>query len=201
MSARRRFIGRPSARLSRRTLLAAGLVAAAALGVISLSGPAVPVGGPFSLVDGAGRRWTDADFRGRYLLVYFGYTFCPDVCPTALGELSAALGRLPPGMVNELRVIFISVDPERDTGTRLAEYGPAFHESIMGLTGTREEIDRAAAAFGARYRITGEAGGGAYSIDHTSIIYVMDRDGRFVTQFTHKATPEQMTAKLARIIR
>lgn len=159
------------------------------------------IGGPFSLVDGKGKRFTDADFRGQYLLVYFGYTFCPDVCPTALGELSAALDAMPKEQVDKLTVAFISVDPKRDIGERLDEYGKAFHERIIGLTGTREEIDAVVSAYGAKYRFAGDSNSDDYSIDHTSIVYVMDKDGQFVTQFTHNATPEQMLAKLTSVIR
>lgn len=189
--------------LSRRALLAAG-AGVAALGGAGLwlsSRPQDPViGGPFSLVDGKGRRYADTDFRGKFLLVYFGYTFCPDVCPTALGELSAALDRLSAAKLEQLQVIFVSVDPKRDFGERLDEYGKAFHERIMGLTGTREEIDAMAAAYGAKYRFAGDPATEDYAIDHTSIVYVMGRDGKFVTQFTHNATPEQMLAKLDAVI-
>lgn len=190
---------------TRRSLLLGGVAALATLGFAGwrfASNTAAPtIGGPFSLVDGAGKRWTDADFRGKFLLVYFGYTFCPDVCPTALGELSAALDRLSGAQLDQLQVVFVSVDPKRDFGPRLAEYGKAFHERIMGLTGTREEIDAMASAYGAKYRFAGDPATDDYAIDHTSIVYVMGRDGAFVTQFTHNATPEQMRAKLDAVIR
>ncbi|MFZ1679943.1 MAG: SCO family protein [Rhizobiaceae bacterium] len=193
-----------TSRLSRRTLLGGAAAIALTAGAVAYAilgpdrGPVI--GGPFSLVDGTGKRWTDKDFLGEFLLVYFGYTFCPDVCPTALGELSAALDGMPPELVGRLRVVFISVDPQRDHGERLDEYGKAFHERIMGLTGTRAEIDSVAAAYGAKYRFAGDTATQDYAIDHTSIIYVMGPDGRFVTQFTHNATPEQMAAKLRAVI-
>lgn len=168
---------------------------------IATTPPAPVIGGPFSLVDGRGDRHTDEEFRGSYMLVYFGYTFCPDVCPTALGELSTALDALPAEKVKKINVVFISVDPDRDRGERLDEYGKAFHERIIGLTGTREEIDAVANAYGAKYRFAGDTSTDDYSIDHTSIIYVMGKDGRFITQFTHNATPRQMQAKLDAVIR
>ena len=190
---------------SRRNLLFGGGVLAALAAFagwrIATTGDAPVIGGPFSLVDGKGKRWTDSDFRGKYLLVYFGYTFCPDVCPTALGELSAALDRLTAAQTAELQVVFISVDPKRDFGDRLDEYGKAFHDKIMGLSGTREELDAVAAAYGAKYRFAGDTSTMDYAIDHTSIIYVMGKDGRFLTQFTHNATPEQMLAKLESVIK
>lgn len=197
-------LSRPRAFWTRRTALSGLILAIAAGGAaLWLTGPetASKIGGPFSLVDGKGVRHTDAEFRGKYLLVYFGYTFCPDICPTALGELSAALDRLPANKTAMVQVVFISVDPKRDSGERLDAYGKAFHDKIMGLTGTRAEIDAAAAAYGAKYRIVGDASGDDYSIDHTSIIHVMGKDGEHLTRFTHLATPEQMLAKLDAVIR
>jgi protein SCO1/2 len=190
---------------TRRRVLLASMLAIMLAGVVAWLAMAPPaalkIGGPFSLVDGRGNRHTDIEFRGSYLLVYFGYTFCPDVCPTALGELSAALDALPSEKVKEINVVFISVDPKRDYGERLDEYGKVFHERIIGLTGTREEIDVVAREYGAKYRFAGDTTTDDYSIDHTSIIYVMDKGGRFLTQFTHNATPEQMRAKLDSVIR
>jgi protein SCO1/2 len=159
-----------------------------------------PFGGPFSLTDGFGRTVSDKDFLGKYLLVYFGYTFCPDVCPTALGQLSGVLGNLDAGQLEKVEVIFISVDPKRDFGERLAAYGPAFHPKITGLTGKQEEIDRVAAAFGAKYKIAGDPASDDYAIDHTSIIYVIGPDGKFQTQFTHNATPDQILKKLVSVL-
>lgn len=189
---------------TRRAVLAGlGIGAAALLGgafMLTRDGEAPVIGGPFDLADGKGRRWTDKDFLGKYLLVYFGYTFCPDVCPTALGELSAALDRLTAEQTAQVQVVFISVDPKRDFGERLDEYGKAFHEKIMGLSGTREEIDSVASAYGAKYRFAGDTNTEDYAIDHTSVIYVMGKDGKFLTQFTHNATPEQMLAKLTAVI-
>lgn len=158
------------------------------------------IGGPFILVDGSGATVTDMDFRGRYLLVYFGYTFCPDVCPTALGELSAAFGRLPDSKLDQIDVIFVSVDPDRDKGEELTKYAQAFHPKFRGLTGTREQIDAAAKAYGAKYEFVGDRQSGDYSIDHTSIIYVMGPDGHYMTRFTHNASPETMVAKLESVI-
>lgn len=181
----------------------AGLVLAGSVAAVCWWTWSAPpkVGGHFELVDGFGRAVNDEDFRGRFLLVYFGYTFCPDVCPTALGKLSSVLDRLGKEELDKLAVVFISVDPQRDHGARLAEYGKAFHPSITGLTGTREQIDAVTQAYGARYLIAGDMSRDDYAIDHTSIVYVMGQDGVFVTQFTHNATPEAMLAKLHAVLK
>lgn len=181
----------------------AALLAALALIVFGLK-PWVAqdalIGGPFELKDGNGFKVTDADYRGKFMLVYFGYTFCPDVCPTALGELSVALDRLPQSKLNQLEALFVSVDPDRDGGENLTRYAQAFHPKIRGLTGTRDQIDAAAKAYGARYEFAGDRAGGNYSIDHTSVIYVMGPDGVFRTKFTHNTSPETMFSRLDSII-
>ena len=189
--------------ISRRYFLVFPVFGAAAVAsflAIRKFGNESRIGGPFSLQDGLGRTVSDKDFLGKYLLVYFGYTFCPDVCPTALGQLSGVLGSLDAEQLEKVEVIFISVDPKRDFGERLAAYGPAFHPKITGLTGEQEEIDRVAGAFGAKYKIAGDPASDDYVIDHTSIIYVMGPDGKFLTQFTHNATPEQMLTKLVSVL-
>lgn len=191
----------PSRRALLVTLGATGLAALAGVGHLVWGGDPVPqVGGPFNLVNGAGEPVRDTDFRGKYMLVYFGYTFCPDVCPTALGGLGAALDRLPESKLDQLQAVFISVDPKRDYGEDLAAYAASFHPKIMGLTGEMDEINRTAKAYGARFEIHGDPAGDDYSIDHTSIIYVMDPDGKFVTQFTHNASADSMLAKLEQVI-
>ncbi len=177
----------------------AGLLAAAAAIVLMLKpwGQTDPsFDGSFSLANGAGAPVTDMDYRGKYLAVYFGYTFCPDVCPTALGELATALDRLPQAKLDKLEAVFISVDPDRDHGENLTKYAEAFHPKIRGLTGTRQQIDAAARAYGARYEFVGDRASGDYSIDHTSVIYVMGPDGKLLTRFTHNASPATMFAKL-----
>ena len=188
--------------ITRRHLAVTSLALAAAAGGWWWSrAPEPRIGGPFALLDGKGNPVSDRDFRGRFLLVYFGYTFCPDVCPTALGKLSSVLDRLDKAQLDQLAVVFISVDPQRDHGARLSEYGSAFHPLITGLTGTREQIDAVAKAYGARYRIAGDTSRDDYAIDHTSVVYVMNREGAFVTQFTHNATPEAMLAKLQAVLK
>lgn len=189
--------------ISRRGVLIGGaaLLLAAVAGHFAWRGiDTVSIGGPFVLQDGSGKTVRDSDFKGKFLLVYFGYTFCPDVCPTALGRLSSVLDRMSKEQLADLAVVFISVDPQRDYGERLSGYGQAFHPLITAVTGSREEIDRVAAAYGAKYRFAGDTSKDDYAVDHTSIIYVMDREGKFLTQFTHNATPEAMYAKLQAVL-
>jgi len=158
------------------------------------------VGGPFTLTDHTGRRVTDQDFRGKYMLVYFGFTFCPDVCPTGLQVMAAALDQLGP-KAEEIIPIFISVDPERDTPEQLAQYVPSFHPRLIGLTGSPEEIQSVAKAYRVYFRkVKDEKSTAEYTIDHTSIIYLMDPNGEFVAHFTHATPVDVMVEKLEKVL-
>jgi protein SCO1/2 len=156
-------------------------------GVVSV-GKAL-VGGPFSLIDQTGRRVTDQDFRGRHMLVYFGFTYCPDICPSALQLMTAALDELGP-KADKIQPIFITVDPERDTPEQLAKYVTSFHPRLIGLTGSLPEIQSVAKAYRVYFQKAKDenSSADAYTMDHTSIIYLMGPDGGYVTHFTH-ATP------------
>jgi len=137
-----------------------------------------PIGGPFALVDQDGNRVTDKDFEGKPSVIFFGYTSCPDVCPTTLLNLSNWLKAIGPD-AEKLNVLFISVDPERDTPAHLKEYLSSFDPRIRGLTGTDDQVAAVAKAYRVYYkRIPGEDGG--YTMDHSSAIYLMDRAGQFV---------------------
>jgi len=158
------------------------------------------VGGPFSLIDHNGKRVTDKDFRGRYMLVYFGYTFCPDVCPQGLQVISAALDKIGP-KAKRVAPIFITVDPERDTLEYLKPYIESFHPSFVGLTGTSAEIGEVARAYRVYYKLQKEdATSTDYLVDHTSIVYLMDPDGAFVTHFSHATSVDAMAEKLQNIL-
>ena len=156
------------------------------------------IGGPFQLVDQNGKTVTEADLEGRWSLIYFGYTHCPDACPTALNDISIALSELGPkrGVV---RPVFITVDPERDTPETLKAYVTSFDAPILALTGTAEQVAKAAKNYRVYYAKHPEAGGD-YSMDHSSVIYVMDPEGRFTASFTHESAPEQIAERLKKLI-
>ena len=140
------------------------------------------IGGPFELVDHTGKKRTDADFRGKLLLVYFGYTYCPDICPADLLQISLAIDQLGTAG-DEVQPLFISVDPERDTTTVLAQYVSSFHPRLIGLTGTPEKIRRVANSYKAYYAKYTPPDRGVYLIDHTGFIYLMDRAGKYLGFF------------------
>lgn len=162
------------------------------------TGLASAIGGPFQLVDQDGKTVTEADLRGRWSLIYFGYTHCPDACPTALNDISIALSELGPKR-DEVRPVFITVDPERDTPDALKSYVTAFDAPILALTGTPEQIAKAAKGYRVYYAKHPEANGD-YSMDHSSVIYVMDPQGRFTASFTHESSPEQIAERLKKLL-
>jgi protein SCO1/2 len=153
------------------------------------------IGGPFALTDGDGKTWTDKNFRGKLMVIYFGYAYCPDVCPTSLGAIGAALDQLGPA-ADGVAPIYITIDPERDNGQALKEYAAAFHPRMIGLGGSGEAVTAAARAYRVYFKKTTSADGSPYLMDHSSIIYVMSRDGGFLTHFNHMATPEDIAAGL-----
>ncbi len=137
------------------------------------------IGGPFTLIDGSGQTVTDRTFRGRFMLVYFGYTFCPDVCPTTLTTVAAALDRLGP-QADQVQPLFITVDPARDTPKVMHEYTAAFSPRILGLTGSEQQIGAVARGYRVYFASHAAAGTSDYTVDHSSILYLMGPDGRFV---------------------
>lgn len=157
------------------------------------------IGGPISLIDQTGVRVTEADFMGEHTLVFFGFTYCPDVCPLTLYTLGQAIDQLPEG-TRAPRTILISVDPERDTPDALSLYlsNDAFPDGAVGLTGTPEEIQAAAAVFRAGYeRIEIPDSLAGYTMDHTSLVYLMDEDWSLKTFFTHETDAPSMAQCLA----
>jgi protein SCO1 len=156
------------------------------------------IGGPFRLTDQNGKTVTDTDLRGKWSLIYFGYTHCPDACPTALNDISIALEQLGPKR-DAVRPVFITVDPERDTPDALKAYVTSFDAPILALTGTAEEVAQAAKAYRVYYAKHPEAGGD-YSMDHSSVIYVMDPQGRLTATFTHESPPEQIAERLKKLL-
>ena len=151
-----------------------------------------PVGGPFELIDQTGKPRSDRDFRGRLMLVYFGFTYCPDVCPTDLMAIGQALEQLGPD-ADALQPVFITLDPERDTAGHLAEYVPMFHPRLLGLTGSLEAIGAAAEAYKVYFaKVPIGKDAGDYTVDHTSFIYLMDRDGKYLGFFPPGTSAERM---------
>jgi cytochrome oxidase Cu insertion factor (SCO1/SenC/PrrC family) len=161
------------------------------------------IGGPFELVDQTGKTRRDTDFRGRYMLVYFGYTYCPDICPTTLLIMSRALtllGETAPDAAEQVAPLFITVDPERDTVEAMEAYAPNFHPDLVALTGTPDQVAAAAKAYRVYYAKVEDKSSGTYLMDHSSFIYLMGPDGAYLTHFDHLAQPEQIADSLKRYI-
>jgi protein SCO1/2 len=156
------------------------------------------IGGPFTLTDQDGKTRTPADFRGRFLLIYFGYSFCPDVCPTTLAEMGAALDNLGP---KKSRVVplFITIDPERDTPKVLKGYMRSFGSNFAGLTGTMKEIEQVTREYHV-YIKKRPLPGGSYSMDHSGVIYLMGPDGKFVTYYEDELGPDKIADDLRKRI-
>ena len=150
-----------------------------------------PIGGPFDLIDHRGQRRTDADFRGKLLVLYFGYTYCPDVCPADLTAISSAIDLLGPAG-EAVQPLFITVDPERDTPPHLADYVSAFHPRLIGLTGTPEQVRKVALAYKVYYTRAPAVGGEGYAIDHTAFIYLVGADGHYLGFFPPGTTPDRL---------
>ena len=182
----------------------AGLVLfSAVIFIVTGRGPspiAMPsaVGGPFSLVDQDGKPITNDNMKGKPFLVFFGFTHCPDVCPTTLFDVSEIFRALGPD-AKGLQALFVTVDPERDTPAVLKDYLSSFDPRIVGVTGDEAAITAAEKA----YRVYAKkvpTDGGGYTMDHTAIVYLMNKDGRFVTPFNIKRRPEEAAADLKRYL-
>jgi protein SCO1 len=199
---------------SRRELgltLAIMLLIATGVGVLVsrlLPGASAPeagqplIGGPFHLTNDRGEPVTEATFAGHYMLIYFGYSFCPDICPTSLQTMAAAYDLLTADEQAEVQPIFITVDPERDTVAAIADYVALFDDDLIGLTGTLDQVDEASKAYRvyhAKARL--EDGSDDYGVDHSSFYYLMGPDGRYVRHFGHDTTEEQMAEGIRAALR
>lgn len=163
-------------------------------------GPTLPagvaIGGPFTLTDETGREVTDATYRGRHMLVFFGFTYCPDVCPTELAKVAATLDLLGAD-AEKVTPLFITVDPARDKPAELEVYTEQFHPAIIGLTGTDEQIAAATRAYRVFYsKVKTGQEADAYTMDHSAFIYLMGPDGAFRQFFSPQASPEQMATTI-----
>lgn len=159
------------------------------------------IGGPFTLTDHNGRRVTEADYKGKFMLVYFGYTFCPDVCPGELQVMTAALDILG-DKAKQIQALFITVDPARDTVEQMKDYISNFHDRFAGLTGSAQDIAKTAKAYRVYYKkATGEDRGEDYLMDHSSIVYLMGRDGKFLKHFTYGTKPKKMAAGISEFVK
>jgi protein SCO1/2 len=158
---------------------------------------AVSIGGPFAMTDHHGKAVTDTDYRGKYLLIYFGYTYCPDVCPTELGTMAKALDLLGP-RADRVQPLFITVDPERDTATHLNDYVGLFHPRLVGLTGTAEQVRDTARAYRVYYAKAPQKDGKPedYLMDHSSFLYLMGPDGGFIGVYPAGTTADRIAQDL-----
>lgn len=163
--------------------------------------PGISLGGPFSLTDHTGRAVTEADFAGRWLLVYFGFTWCPDVCPTELGTIVAALDAMGPAG-EQVTPVLITIDPARDTPEKLADYVVRFHPRMVGLTGTPEQVAEVARRYRVYYaRVNRPDQGGDYTMDHSSFTYLVGPDARVRALFRAETPPEAIAAATAAQLR
>lgn len=194
-------------RLSRPLVIVAAFAVSLAIGLgvtlWLLGGPravtaASAIGGPFQLVDQTGQAVTDKSLKGKPTIIFFGFTHCPDVCPTALFEMSEIL-RAMGDDAKRVNAFFVSVDPERDTPQIMKDYLSSFDPNLKGLTGSPEAV----AAIVSGYRVYAKKvplKDGDYTMDHTALIYLMDRDGKFVAPFNIKRRPEEAAADLKRYL-
>jgi protein SCO1 len=156
---------------------------------------AEPVGGDFRL-SREGESFDLAEHRGRIVLLYFGYTYCPDVCPTSLVMIRQAFEKLEPEDLDRVQGVFVSVDPERDSPERLAEYAEFFHPRIIGVSGSHPQLERAGELYGAAWQRAESESAMGYAVDHSSNTYVIDRDGRLVEILPHGTGPDQILSTI-----
>lgn len=162
------------------------------------------IGGPFELTDKDGKTVRWADFAGRYRIVYFGYAYCPDVCPTDVQRMTQGLKLYAadhPDMAKRIQPIFITVDPERDTREKVGEFAAAFSPDLIGLTGTEAQIEAAKDAFKVYARKGADQPGGGYLVDHSNITYLFDPDGKPLATLPTDKGPQAVAAELARWVR
>lgn len=155
-----------------------------------------PIGGAFTLTDQTGRTRTDTDFRGQLMLVYFGFTYCPDICPTDLQEIGLAMKALGE-QAADVQPLFVTLDPQRDTSEHLAQYVPLFHPRLLGLTGSIADVTKAADAYRVYFkRVVTGPNPDDYTVDHSAFIYLMDRDGKYLDFFPPGTDSEKIVGMI-----
>lgn len=159
-----------------------------------------PTGGDFT-VDTLNGPVSLSDFKGKAVIVYFGYTLCPDICPTSLGFLSAALNQLEASELDKIQGIFISVDPDRDKLEHLDNYAKYFHKSLIGATKEKDVIDKIIHQYGASYRMVKTESSLGYLVDHSAAIYFIDKDGKLAKSLPHGTLPGEMATTLRELIK
>lgn len=201
-----------------RRLLIAAVILAGTLAMLALyhpdlrpratpsgdAGGTVAIGGPFTLVDGKGGAFTDANLKGSYSLIFFGFTHCPDICPLTLQVMTEAIEQAGPAG-ERVTPVFITVDPERDTAEAVGSYVGSFHPRFVGLSGTPDQVAVATKAYRVFARKTPlrDSDGkdtGEYTVEHTGIIFLMNPEGRYLTHFSSGTTAEEMAAYIRREI-
>jgi cytochrome oxidase Cu insertion factor (SCO1/SenC/PrrC family) len=160
----------------------------------------LPIGGTFSLGDTDGNAVTQDALKGAYSLVFFGFTSCPDICPTTLQAMTVALDKIGT-LAEKVKPVFITIDPERDTPEVMKKYIASFNPRFLALTGSKEQTDAAATAYKVYYKAMKKEGDADYNVDHSGFIYLMNPAGEYVTHFSHKDSAEQMMAALTKYLR
>lgn len=187
-------------RRAKRGLLAIALVATTAACEKSSSLPIETIGGDFSLTDHNGQPFALSSLRGKVVLVFFGYSFCPDVCPTTLSKLSSVTRKLGEDR-QQMKTLYITVDPDRDTPEVLKADLDQFDLDALGLTGRREEIDKVVTLYGAKYEIVPTPESAAkYTVSHSTTLYALDPQGRVRIQFPYEATVDEIVAGIRQIL-
>ena len=163
-----------------------------------LANPTAAIGGPFKLTDQNGNPISDRDLKGRPFLVFFGFTHCPEVCPTALADISQVMDKLGPD-ADKVNALFVTVDPERDTPAVLKDYLTSFNPRLLGVGGDADALAAVAKAYRVYYKKV-PLKDGDYTMDHTAIVYLMDKNGQFVSPFNLRRRPEELAAELRRYL-
>lgn len=155
------------------------------------------IGGKFTLTDTENKTFTEENLKGKISLIYFGFTFCPDICPTSLQTISVALEKLSSNELENVQVIFVTIDPNRDNITQLKSYLSNFHPNIIGLTGSEDQITKIADSYKVYYsKVEPDSDSDLYQMDHSSIIYMMNKNGNYIKHFSSKATSDEIFTEL-----